>query len=64
MIYVNANWAAFPRDIVESRRPNLVIVEMVERYLARPIAGAYELDRLRSSIAPRADGVEQTEDGQ
>lgn len=36
-IYVNTNHYSFPDELIAEHRPTLVVYEMVERYLARPL---------------------------
>ena len=37
IISVNTNWKPFPFDVIINEKPNIVIFELVERYLARPL---------------------------
>ena len=37
-IMTETNWSPFPVDLIEKFHPNIVIFEMVERYLARPLS--------------------------
>jgi alginate O-acetyltransferase complex protein AlgJ len=43
-ITVATNWAPFPIELIKKHRPNLVIYELVERYLARQLVYDRELE--------------------
>ncbi len=43
-ITVATNWAPFPIELIKKHRPNLVIYELAERYLARQLAYDRELE--------------------
>lgn len=43
-ITVATNWAPFPAELIKKHRPKLVIYELAERYLARPLAHDRELE--------------------
>jgi len=50
-MFVPTNHSPFPVDLIAKHRPNLVIVELVERYLARP----FDLDPTVASELLRRD---------
>jgi hypothetical protein len=37
VVNVNTNWKPFPFDLIINEKPNIVIFQLVERYLARPL---------------------------
>ena len=43
-IAVATNWAPFPIELIRKHRPNLVIYELSERYLARLLSHEHELE--------------------
>jgi hypothetical protein len=53
VISVETNWSQFPSFLIENQKPNIVIFEMVERYLARGLSYDPRIEfQIKATSAP------------
>ena len=53
VISVETNWSQFPSFLIENQKPNIVIFEMVERYLARGLSFDPRIEfQIKATSAP------------